>query len=89
MTLQPTSELVYAMQVAVALVKKLGTRFGRPMNVEAAYFADSLYNAWHMEHIECKNGVLLVISSEDREVGILHMPAGQPSSSGCWKKGPF
>lgn len=53
--------------VAVALVKKLGTRFGRPMNVEAAYFADSLYNAWEMEYKECRNGILLVISTIDRE----------------------
>ena len=55
-------------QVAVAIVRKLGTRFGRPMNVEAAYFADSLYNAWQMEHKDCRNGVLLVASLEDREV---------------------
>jgi uncharacterized membrane protein YgcG len=55
-------------QVAVALVKKLGTRFGRPMNVEAAYFADSLYNAWEMEYKQCRNGILLVISTIDREV---------------------
>ena len=55
-------------QVAVALVRKLGTRFGRPMNVEAAYFADSLYNAWEMDYKQCKNGLLLVISVVDREV---------------------
>ena len=52
----------------MALVRKLGTRFGRPMNVEAAYFADSLYNAWQMEYKNCKNGILLVISVVDREV---------------------
>ena len=38
------------------------------MNVEAAYFADSLYNAWQMEHKDCRNGILLAISVEDREV---------------------
>ena len=60
-------------------MKKLGTRFGRPMNVEAAYFADSLYNAWHMEHIDCKNGVLLAISSDDREVR-------SPPSASCFPR---
>lgn len=58
----------WRLQVAVALMKKLGTRFGRPMNVEAAYFADSLYNAWQMEYKTCKIGILLVISVVDREV---------------------
>ena len=38
------------------------------MNVEAAYFADSLYNAWEMDYKECRNGLLLVISVVDREV---------------------
>ena len=38
------------------------------MNVEAAYFADSLYNAWEMDYKQCKNGLLLVISVVDREV---------------------
>jgi len=66
-------------QVAVALVKKLGTRFGRPMNVEAAYFADSLYNAWEMEYKECRNGILLVISTIDREVPPPHSPTHPPT----------
>ena len=62
------NNLSFYLQVAVALVKKLGTRFGRPMNVEAAYFADSLYNAWEMDYKHCRNGILLVISVVDREV---------------------
>lgn len=52
-------------------MRKLGTRFGRPMNVEAAYFADALYNAWQMEHKDCRNGILLAVSLEDREVRTL------------------
>lgn len=68
----------------MALVKKLGTRFGRPMNVEAAYFADSLYNAWQMEYKSCHIGILLVISVVDREVSFQTGLSQEPGLSAQW-----
>lgn len=72
--------------MAVALVRKLGTRFGRPMNVEAAYFADSLYNAWQMEYKSCRIGILLVVSVIDREVSSTCATRNSPpfSITKCW-----
>lgn len=52
----------------MAVLKTLGSRFGRPKKVEAHYFAEAVYNAWQMEQKDCHNGLLLVIASEDREV---------------------
>lgn len=40
------------------------------MSVEAAHFADTLYNAWQMEYKTCRNGILLVLSIDDREASL-------------------
>lgn len=54
-------------QVAVALLNRM-VRMGMPKEQVAELFAKQLHNRWGVGHPACNNGVLLLLSVEDRQV---------------------
>lgn len=56
-------------QVAVALMRKMAVPPGEPAAAQAQIFARSLHDAWGVGDAACNNGVLLLLSIEDRQVG--------------------
>lgn len=53
--------------MAVALLNRM-VRMGMPKEQVAELFAKRLHNRWGVGHPACNNGVLLLLSVEDRQV---------------------
>ncbi len=62
-----------ALQVAVALVQSMKLQNGRSEAEQAEYFAKSLHKAWGVGDKNCDNGLVFLLSKDDRQV-ILRSP---------------
>jgi len=59
-----------ALQVAVALMDKMQMVSSSPEEA-AQQFATLLFDSWGVGDGECGNGVVLLLSRQDRQVGLL------------------
>lgn len=57
-----------AAQVAVAVMRTMDVPSGQDAAAEAQLFAKALHDAWGVGLRECNNGVLLLLSVDDRQV---------------------
>jgi TPM domain len=53
-------------EAGVALVQRMALQKGTTPNDQASNFAEHLHNAWGIGHPGCSNGLLLLLSLEDR-----------------------
>lgn len=60
-----------ALQVAVALVQNMKLQNGRSEAEQAEYFAKSLHKAWGVGDKNCDNGLVFLLSKDDRQVNLL------------------
>lgn len=58
----------YILQVAVALMRKMTLQGGRSVAEQAEFFAKQLHDAWGVGDAACQSGVVLLLSTEDRQV---------------------
>ena len=56
------------MQVAVALMQRMRVPAGRTAQQQAGVFAETVHNTWGVGDAACSNGVLLLLSVQDRVV---------------------
>lgn len=56
-------------QVAVALMNRY-IKMGMPREQRAEFFARTLHNSWGVGNPACNDGVLLLLSVEDRQVRV-------------------
>ena len=59
---------ICALQVAVALVQSMKLQNGRSEAEQAEYFAKSLHKAWGVGDKNCDNGLVFLLSKDDRQV---------------------
>lgn len=57
-----------ALQVAVALVQSMKLQNGTSEAEQAEYFAKSLHKAWGVGDKNCDNGLVFLLSKDDRQV---------------------
>ena len=69
-----------ALQVAVALVKSMKLQNGRSEAEQAEYFAKFLHKAWGVGDKSCDNGLVFLLSKDDRQVNLLSPNHALPSS---------
>ena len=56
------------LQVAVALMQRMQVPAGRTAQEQAGVFAETVHNTWGVGDAACSNGVLLLLSVQDRVV---------------------
>lgn len=56
------------LQVAVALMQRMHVPAGRSAQEQAEVFAETVHNSWGVGDAACSNGVLLLLSVQDRVV---------------------
>ena len=57
-------------QVAAAVMRRMAVLPGKDPGEAARLFAKALHDAWGVGDAACNNGVLLLLSIDDREVGV-------------------